>query len=162
MSTMEDVGPAVVEMWGDNIVVRSPAGATHSHAVSLADLINAATRTSTIVVVDPAPLRCDDAFAAYISADTDRTCPEHGRCAPSEAVVVTEGVVHVRTEGGVWLIDLRDGRLARTDARVDPQFLAGAAWAPIVAVRIAPTRLTALGPDGSLTSAPRDHLATAA
>jgi hypothetical protein len=162
MSTPDDVGPVVVEMGGDNIVVRPPAGATHWHATSLAELVNAATRTSTIVVVDPAPLRCDDAFATYVSSDADRTCREHGRCAPSEAVVVTEGVVHVRTEGGVWLIDLRDSRLARTDARVDPQFVAGAAWTPIVAVRIAPTRVTALGPDGSLTSAPRDHLATAA
>ena len=162
MSTMDDVGPVVVEMGGDNIVVRSPVGATYLHATSLAELVNAATRANTIVVVDPAPMRCDEAFATYMSSDADRTCRDHARCAPSEAVVVTEGHMHVRTEGGVWLLDLGLGRLARTDDRVDPQFLAGSAWSPIVAVRIAPTRLTALGPDGSLTSAPRDHLATVA
>jgi len=161
MSSNDD-SAVVVEMGGTNVVVRAPAGADHTYSESLAELINAATRLSTIVVLDPAPLRCDDAFARHVSSDAERSCVEHATCRPSQAKVVADGMVHIRTEAGVWLIDPRLGRLARTCENDDPQFVAAGAWAPIVAVRIAPARITSLGPDGNLTSARRDHLPAAA
>ena len=152
----------VVEVSGQNVVIRANAHVDRAYTTSLADVINAAANTNTCVVIDPEPIRCDDRFAAYEAAGADRTCPQHPACRPADAEVATAGVVRIRAENTVWLIDVCKGRFCQTNSDLDLRFLGDAAWRSLVAVCVTPTRLIALGPHGELTSARRAHPATTA
>jgi hypothetical protein len=152
----------VIEVRGPNVVIRSTSDVDQAYTASLADVINAAASTETCVVIDPAPIPCDDAFAAYEATATDRSCGVHEGCRPSAAEAAAAGVVRLHAECTVWLIDVGKGRFCRMDDSLDLRFLDEKAWRPLVAVCITPTRLIALGTDGNLTSARRAHLAPAA
>jgi hypothetical protein len=146
-----------IEVSGANVVVRSSAQVDRASTMSLANVVNAATDTNTCVVIDPEPIRCDDAFASYVPTRAEQTCPQHPRCRAAEADVAAIGVVRLRTESSVWLIDVGKGRFCQADSDHDVHFLTPDAWRPLVAVCVTPTRLIALGADGEFTSARRAH-----
>jgi hypothetical protein len=152
----------VLEVSGDNVLIRATSDVDRACTTSLADVINAAADANTCVVIDPQPIRCDDAFAAYDAIGADRPCSQHPICRPSGAEVASPGVVRLRTERTVWLVDVRNGRFCQLDEARDHRFLTEAAWQPIVALCVTPTRVIALGVDGVLTSAARAHLQPAA
>jgi hypothetical protein len=123
--------------------------------MSLADVINAASASDISVVIDPEPIRCDDAFAGGDLGTADRTRASHPTCRPVDAEIATAGIVRLRAEGAVWLVDVSKSRLCQLDADVDPRFLGEDAWRPVVAVCVTPARLVALLVDGTRTSALR-------
>jgi hypothetical protein len=145
----------VIEVSGANVVIRPTPDIDRAHTMSLADVINAASASDMSVVIDPEPIRCDEAFAEGDVAAADRTRGSHPTCRPVDAEVATAGIVRLRAEGAVWLVDVRKGRLCQLDADVDPRFLGEDAWRSVVAVCVTPTRLVALRVDGTRTSALR-------
>jgi hypothetical protein len=151
-----------IEMGGSNIVIRAAPHADRWYTATIADAINAATDADTSVVVDPAPIRCDDVFAAYQEDVIDRACTAHAGCAPVPAVVVAAGVVRLRSERDSWLVDVSNGRLCRLDRNTDLRFIGQQAWTRVVAVCITRSRLIAQLPDRRLYAARRAHVATAA
>jgi hypothetical protein len=154
---LRDEPRVVIEVSGANVVIRPTWDVDRSYTVSLADVINAASATDTCVVIDPQPIRCDDTFAADSPSVVDRTCSLHAACRAVGAEVASAGIVRLHAEGTVWLIDVSKGRFCQLDTDVDPRFLGDDAWRPVVAVCVTPTRLVALGFDGTRTSARRAH-----
>ena len=59
-----DRSRVVIEMGGSNLVIRAADNIDHSYTIALADAVNAAVDTEHVVVIDPAPIRCDDEFTA--------------------------------------------------------------------------------------------------
>lgn len=161
-AAIADEPSVLLEVSGSNVVIRATPDVDHACTASLAEVINAASDTGTCVVIDPHPIRCDDAFAAYRPPDAERSCREHGVCRPTHAEVAGPGVVRVRAEGTVWMVDVRNGRLCQLSTDVDPRFIGERAWRPLVAMCVTPTRLIALGIDGDLRSARRAHVPAAA
>jgi hypothetical protein len=157
LDTLHDEHRVVIEVSGANVVIRPTCDVDRSYTVSLADVINAASATDTCVVIDPQPIRCDDTFAAHEPSVVERRCPLHRACRAVGAEVVSAGVVRLHAEGTVWLVDVSRGRFCQLDTDVDPRFLGCDAWKPVVAVCVTPTRLVALGVDGTRTSARRAH-----
>jgi hypothetical protein len=147
----------VIEVDGANVVIRPSAHVDRSYTMSLAEVINAASATDICVLIDPEPFRCDESFDAYEPAAADRHSVQPRTCRPFGAEVVLAGVVRLHAEGTVWLVDVCRGRFCQLDAHVDLRFLGDEAWKPIVAVCVTPTRLIALGVDGTRTSARRAH-----
>jgi aromatic ring-opening dioxygenase LigB subunit len=150
----------VIEVSGANVVIRPSTDVDRNYTMSLADVIDAASATDTCVVIDPEPIRCDDSFAAYEAYEptvADRTSAQPRTCRAFGAEVVLAGVVRLHAEGTVWLIDVSKARFCQLDAHVDLRFLGDDAWKPIVAVCVTPSRLIALGVDGTRTSARRAH-----
>ena len=161
-NTDADQPSVLIEVSGSNVVIRATPEVDHACTAALAEVINAASDTDTCVVIDPHPVRCDDDFAAYRAADEERSCLEHTICRPTHAEVAAPGVVRVRAEGTVWLVDVRNGRLCQLDTDVDPRFIGERDWQPLVAICVTPTRLIALGIDGDLRSARRAHVTNVA
>lgn len=145
----------VIEVSGSNIVIRPTCDVDTAYTMALADVINAASATGTCVVIDSAPIRCDDTFAAYELPVADRTCSLHPTCHTFDAEFAMAGIVRLHTEGTVWLIDVSRSRFCQLDAQVDPRFLGDDAWTPVVAVCVTPALLIALCADGTRTSAKR-------
>lgn len=156
-SIIDDEPRVTIEMGGPNILIRSSASIDREYTTSLAHAVNAAAATHTVVVLDPDPIRCDDSFAGASLPDRETTCSEHAECQPSEVQVVGSGVVRIAAESSWWTIDVANGRFCRTDGRIDPHFIDGPSWTPVVAVCVTPTRLRALTVDGSLVSSVRAH-----
>lgn len=151
----------VIEMGGENIVVRATSHVDHAYTESLADVLNAASETQTSVVIDPQPIRCDDVFAAFASGDVARRhASPAGR--PVDVEVAATGVLRIRARRDTWFVDVRRGRLCRCDGTTGAsiRFLGSEVWGPIVAVCVTPTRVVAQRLDGVLLSAER--LCTAA
>ncbi len=159
---LDDEPRVVIEMGGTNIVIRASARVDRRYTSSLADVVNVASDTDTSVVIDPEPIRCDDDFAAYRVAEDDEPCAMHAGCRPVGVEVAAIGVVRMHAEHTVWLVDVVEGRFCQVDPGVDVRFLGRDGWAPVVAVCVTPSRLVALGVDGTLTSAPRAHRAPTA
>jgi hypothetical protein len=147
----------VIEVSGANVVVRPTCDVDRAYTTSLADVINAATATDICVVIDPEPIRCDDSFAADDLPRAERSCALPPTCRPFEAEIEMAGIVRLHARCAVWLVDVSKGRFCQLDAHVDPRFLGDDAWIPVVAVCVTPTRLIALGVDGTRTSATRAH-----
>jgi hypothetical protein len=145
----------VIEVRRANFVIRPSTHVDTTYTTSLASVINAASATDICVVIDPEPIRCDDSFDPYEPPAADRNPVQHRTCRPLGAEVVLAGVVRLHAEGTVWLVDVCKGRFCQLDADVDLRFLGGEAWKPIVAVCVTPTRLIALGMDGTRISANR-------
>lgn len=154
---IDDEPRVTIEMGGPNIVIRSSPAIDREYTTTLVHAVNAATATHTVVVLDPDPIRCDDSFAGACLPTSETACPEHADCRPSEVEVVGCGVVRIAAETSWWLIDVAHGRFCRTDGRVDPYFIDGPSWTPVVAVCVTPSRLRALTVDGSLVSSVRAH-----
>jgi hypothetical protein len=146
-----------IEMGGPNIVIRSCADIDRGYTTSLALAVNAAADTRTVVVLDPAPIRCDDAFSGALLPDIDVECAEHASCRPVDVEVVGRSVIRIAAHRSWWTIDVAEGRFCQTDTPVDPSFVSSESWTPVVAVCVTPTRLRALRPDGELVSALRAH-----
>lgn len=154
---IEDEPRVTIEMGGPNIVIRSSPAIDREYTTTLAHAVNAATATHTVVVLDPDPIRCDDSFAGACLPTSETDCAEHADCRPSDVEVVGSGMVRIAAETSWWLVDVAHGRFCRTDGRVDPHFIDGPSWTPIVAVCVTPSRLRALTADGSLISSIRAH-----
>lgn len=146
-----------IEMGGSNIVIRSTAGIDRAYTSSLTHALNAAVDTGTAVVIDPEPIRCDDAFAAYRLPDPDLPCSDHARCRPLDAEVVRSGVIRIRAERTTWTIDVSRGRFCQSEAPVDVRFLDPAAWTSVIAICVTRTKLCALAVDGTLITSHRAH-----
>jgi hypothetical protein len=155
--TAEDEPRVTIEMGGPNVVIRSSPAIDREYTTTLAHAVNAATATHTVVVLDPDPIRCDDSFAGAFLPESETACTEHADCRPSEVEVVGSGTIRIAAETSWWLIDVAHGRFCRTDGRVDPHFIDGPSWTPVVAVCVTPSRLRALTADGSLVSSARAH-----
>lgn len=146
-----------IEMGGPNILIRPTATADREYTTALAHAVNAAADTRTVVVLDPDPIRCDDAFVGAHLPLGEVECREHTHCRPVDADVVASGVLRIAADGGWWLLDVARGRMCRTDRPVDVHFIAAHDWTPVVAVYVTPTRLRALTVDGSLVTSVRAH-----
>lgn len=154
---IDDEPRVTIEMGGPNVVIRSSPAIDREYTTTLAHAVNAATMTRTVVVLDPDPIRCDDAFAGASLPAWETDCAEHAECQPSEVEVVGSGIVRIAAESGWWMVDVAHGRFCRAERRVDPHFLGDDSWTPVVAVCVTPSRLRALTTDGSLVSSPRAH-----
>lgn len=154
---IDDEPRVTIEMGGPNIVIRSSQAIDREYTATLAHAVNAATFTHTVVVLDPDPIRCDDSFAGAALPASETDCAEHAECQPSEVEVVGSGMVRIEAESSWWLVDVAHGRFCRTDGRVDPHFIDGPSWTPVVAVCVTPSRLRALTVDGYVVSSIRAH-----
>lgn len=146
-----------IEMGGANIVIRSSPSIDREYTTALAHAVNAATETGTVVVIDPDPIRCDDAFAGEPMPPSEAGCADHAACRPSDVEVVGRGVIRIEAERTWWTIDVANGRFCRADAPIDHRFVRSVDWTPVVAVAVTPTRLRALTVDGTLVSSVRAH-----
>lgn len=147
----------VIEMGGPNIVIRSTTAIDHADTTALADAVNAAADTDTVVVIDPESIRCDDEFVANQLSESEPMCTEHVGCRPVPVEAVACGVIQVEAEQSYWSIDILDGRFCQTDGPVDTMFIEAGAWTPVIAVCVTPTRVSALDVDGLLVSGRRAH-----
>lgn len=154
---VDDEPRVTIEMGGRNIVIRSTAAIDRAYTVALADAVNAASDTDTVVVIDPQPIRCDDAFAAEEIPSSERSCREHVGCRRAGVEVVASSYIRIAAERTTWLIDVGAGRFCQTDRAVDPHFIDPAAWTPVIAICITPTRLRALTTEGTLVTSARAH-----
>jgi hypothetical protein len=154
---VDDEPRVTIEMGGPNIVIRSSPAIDREYTTSLVHAVNAATFTHTVVVLDPDPIRCDDSFAGATLPASETHCAEHAECRPSEVEVVGSGMVRIEAESSWWLVDVAHGRFCRTDGRVDPHFIDGPSWTPVVAVCVTPSRLRALTVEGCVVSSIRAH-----
>ncbi|MAT04955.1 MAG: hypothetical protein CL424_07930 [Acidimicrobiaceae bacterium] len=144
----------VVEMGGSNLVIRSTIDLDHADTDSLVSALNAATDADVDVVIDPASVRCDEAFASLTHR---RTAEERSAARPVAAEFAAVGVIRLAGEGTCWTIDVAGGRLCRTDVAHDVRFLGPEAWTPMVAVCVTHDRLVALTGDGRHLSERRAH-----
>lgn len=135
----------VVEMGGSNLVIRSTSDLDHADTDSLVSALNAANDADVDVVIDPASVRCDDAFAS-ITHPRPSDEPDAGR--PVGAEVAAAGTIRLAGEGTCWTVDVAGGRLCRTDVPHDVRFLGPDAWTPIIALCVTHDRLLALTADG--------------
>lgn len=164
MSDHVNDGPPVderrvsIEMGGENIVIRSCADIDRRDTTSLAMAVNAATETGTVVVLDPDPVRCDDAFSGSPFRRDDAGCPDHATCRPIDVDVVGSGAIRIAAHRSWWTIDLARARFCQTAEPVDPSFLGADSWTAVVAVGVTPTSLRALTVDGSVVSSLRAHV----
>ncbi len=146
----------VIEMGGDNLVIRAASAVDLDRTRSLVDAVNAASAAGVTVVIDPHTERCDDGLAAF----AERVlvpCRDHRTCTPAPAEVASTGCVRLLGDETVWTIDLEGGRLCRTDDVVDLRFVPASAWIDVVAVHVGPQRLRASTNDGRVFSTSRRH-----
>lgn len=153
----DDEPRVTIEMGGPNIVIRSSAAIDREYTASLAHAVDAAADTGTVVVLDPDPIRCDDAFAGAPLPPAEIACDRHASCRPTAVEVVGSGVIRFAAEHCWWTLDVAHGRFCRTDRPIEPCFVSTSAWTNVVAVCVTPTRLRALTEDGSLVTSIRAH-----
>jgi hypothetical protein len=156
------IAQLVIAMCRRNIVIRPPAALDEGYTHALVGAVNCATATDTVVVIDPEPVRCDDAFAGDDHASFAPTCTIHGRCEPIEAEVVNSTMLRIAAELDSWTIDLRDGRMCQAAPSIHHLYLSPDAWVPVVAIIVTRTRLSALTTDGALITSSRAHRAVGA
>lgn len=151
-----------ITMRGPNIVIRSADVIDEGCAVPIASVVNAAAVTGAVVIIDPEPVRCDDAFARYehaSTASTASTCRSHASCQPVEAEVVNSRMIRLAAELDTWTIDVSAGRFCQASPGIHHLYLSPEAWVPIVAVIVTRTRLSALTTQGALITTSRAHRA---
>jgi len=148
-----------IGMCGQNIVIRPTAAIDEGYALAVAGTINAAAATDTVVIIDPQPVRCDDAFAGDEHATFEWKCASHDRCEPVDAVVVNCRMIQIAAERDSWTIDLSAGRFCRSAPKTHPLYISPEAWVPVIAIVVARTRLSALTADGALITSSRAHRA---
>lgn len=153
---IDDEPRVTIEMGGANILIRSSAEIDHAYTEALVDAVNAAAATQTGVVLDPDPIRCEEAFATE-GLVARPPCSEHDDCGPTPVEAVISGIVRIPAERSTWFVDVANGRFCQTNHGVDVRFIGQDAWTPVIAVCLTPTRLTALTSDGGKVSAQRAH-----
>jgi hypothetical protein len=145
-----------IEMCGGNLVVRSTSSIDDRDVVAVADAVNAAGLTNTVVVIDPAPVRCDEGFAASAVSTALRQHVDTGDDAAVELAAIESGMLRIRTRHERrWIIDLRRGRFCEAAEHLDVRSLCPDAWTPVVAIMVTPRRLTALTLSGRQISSER-------
>lgn len=149
----------IITMCGPNIVIRSTAAIDVGCTLALVGAVNSAAATDTVVILDPDPVRCDDAFAGDEHATFATKCASHGRCEPVEAEVVNSRMIRIAAELDSWTIDLRAGRFCQAAPRTHHLYVSPEAWVPFVAIVVTRTRLSALTTDGALITSSRAHRA---
>ena len=152
----------IIGMCGQNIVVRPTAAIDEGYALALAGTVNAAAATDTVVIIDPEPIRCDDAFAGDEHAIFATKCASHDSCEPVEAEVVNSSMIRIPAERDSWTIDLKAGRFCRAAPKTHLLHLSPEAWVPVIAIIVSRTRLSALTTDGALITSTRAHRAARA
>ena len=161
-TTEDSVTPQlIVTMSGQNIVIRSTAAIDEGCAVALVDALNSAAATDTVVIIDPEPVHCDDAFAGGEHAAFAPTCASHTRCEPVAAEVVNSRMIRIAAELDSWTIDLRAGRFCQSPPATHHLYVSPEAWVPVIAIAVTRTRLSALTADGALITSSRAHRAAA-
>lgn len=153
---IHDEPRVTIEMGGANIVIRSSAEIDHAYTEALVNAVNAAAATDTGVVLDPDPIRCEEAFDSEAQS-VRPPCSEHDACSPTPVEAVISGILRIPAERSTWFVDVASGRFCQTDPGVDVRFLGRDAWTPVIAVCLTQTRLTALTADGGKISAHRAH-----
>lgn len=151
-----------IAMCGQNIVIRSCAAIDEGYTAALIDAVNAAAVTDTAVVIDPAPVPCDDVFAGDKHLTPASGCTSHDKCEPVEAEVVNGRMIRIATETDSWTIDLATGRLCQASRKTHHLFLGPEAWVPVVGLMVTRTRLRALTTEGLLITRSRAHRAAGA
>jgi hypothetical protein len=146
-----------IEMGGANIVIRSSAAIDRASTDALAHAVNSAVKTRSVVVIDPEQVPCDAAVTASAVPTSEIDCHEHEQCRPEDIEAVADGVLRIAGEQTSWTIDVGAGRFCRSDGEIDVRFIEPAAWTPMVAVWITPTKVSALTTAGSLVSGTRAH-----
>lgn len=149
----------VIAMCGRNIVIRPTALIDERYTVALVGAVNSASATGTVVILDPEPVHCDDAFASNEHTTSASQCSSHGRCRPVEAEVVNGSMIRIAAEHDAWTIDLRAGRFCQAAPRTHHLYVSPEAWVPVVAIVVTRTRLSALTTDGALITSSRAHQA---
>lgn len=144
-------------MCGRNIVIRSTAVIDEGYNVELAGAGNAAGVTGNVVIIDPEPVRCDDAFAGDEHATFASRCASHDSCEPVEAGVVDSRMIRIAAESASWTIDLRAGRFCRDAPKTHLLQFSPEAWVSIIAIIVTRTWLSALTTDGALITSLRAH-----
>lgn len=150
-----------ITMCGPNIVIRSTAAIDEGCTLALVGAVNGAAATDTAVVIDPDPIRCDDAFAGDEHATPASQCANHGRCEPVDAEVVNSSMIRIAAELDSWTIDLRAGRFCQAPPRTHHLYVSPDAWVPFIAIVVTRTRLCALTADGAMITRSRAHRAAA-
>lgn len=148
-----------ISMCGQNIVIRSTEPIDDGYTLALADAVNAAAVTDTVVIIDPAPIRCDDAFAGVVHATFTSKCASHSSCQPVEAEVLNRSMIRLAAERDSWTIDLRAGRFCQAAPTIHHLYVGPEAWVPVIAIIVTRTRLCALTTDGALITSSRAHRA---
>ena len=151
-----------IEMCGQNIVIRSTVAVDEGYALALADTVNAAAVTDTVVIIDPEPVRCDDTFAGDEHATFASKCASHDSCEPVQAEVVNGRMIRIAAECDSWTIDLTAGRFCRAAPKTHLLHLSPESWVPVIAIIVTRTRLSALTTDGGLITSSRAHRSTGA
>lgn len=146
-----------IEMGGPNIVIRSTAAIDQEYTNALAHAVNAAADTDMVVVIDPEPIRCDDAFATHQLQASEIACADHADCRPVAAKAIARGVIRIAAEHSWWNVDVGAGRFCQTESALDIRFLRSEDWTPVIAVCVTPTRLSALTCDDTLVTSYRAH-----
>ena len=148
-----------VTMRGRNLVIRSTAAIDEGCTLALVEAINSAAATDTVVIIDPDPVPCDDAFARDEHATFASTCASHGRCEPVKAEAVNSRMIRIAAELDAWTIDLRSGRFCQAGPRTHHLYISPEAWVPVMAIAITRTWMSALTTDGALITSSRAHRA---
>ena len=151
-----------ITMCGPNIVIRSTAAIDEGCTLALVGAVNSAAATDTVVIIDPEPFRCDNAFAGDEHATSTSACTSHGRCEPVEAEVVNSRMIRIAAELDSWTIDLKAGRFCQAAARTHHLYVSPEAWISVIAIIVTRTRLSALTTDGALITSSRAHRAAGA
>lgn len=146
----------VIEMGGENLVIRAASAVDLDRTRSLVDAVNAASASGVTVVIDPHTERCDDRLAA-LGERVATPCVDHRACQPAPVEVASTGCVRLLGDETVWTVDLERGRLCRTDTSVDLRFVPASAWIDVVAIHVGPRRLRASTNDGRVFSTARRH-----
>ena len=152
----------IIAMCGQNIVIRSTAEIDEGYTLALVGAVNSAAATDTVVIIDPEPVRCDDAFAGDEHASSVSKCASHRRCEAVEAEMVNSRMIRIAAELDSWIIDLRAGRFCQAAPKTHHLYVSPEAWVPVIAIIVTRTRLSALTTDGALITSSRAHRAAGA
>ena len=152
-----DTPQLTIEMCGPNIVIRSTDVIDEAYTTALADAVNAAALTDTVVIIDPEPIRCPDVFASDDHSTSEAECASHVDCEPVGAEVVNGRMIRIAAERDSWTIDLRSGRFCQAAPKTHFRYLSPEAWVSVIAIIVTRTRLSALTTDGALITSWRAH-----
>lgn len=148
-----------IAMCGPNVVIRSTAAIDEGYTLALAGAVNAAAATDTVVIIDPEPVHCDDAFARDEHATSASKCASHDCCEPVDVEVVNGRMIRIAAERDSWTIDLRTGRFCQAAPKTHHLYFSPEAWVPVIAIIVTRTRLSALTTEGALITSSRAHRA---
>ncbi len=140
----------MVSMFDDQLVICPPAHLDlETTEVIVVAAASAVTAGSTVMIdLDPDTASGELIARRPLSAATARCVTGPG----GPVAIPSAGYVRLVTRDSHWTIDLSHGRLCRSDAAVDPHFVAPASWTRIQAVWVTLTDVTALTVDGTYLS----------